>query len=63
MLTASHASVSALSSKDQHRQRKHYGRKWHSTVKMVLFLADHFLGSEKQDWYFSHKCEKYNQLF
>lgn len=48
MLTIHHASVSAPSSEDQHRQRKHYGRKGCSTVQVILFLADDVLGSENK---------------
>lgn len=64
MLTISHASVSAPSSEDQHRQRKHYGGKGHSTVQGILFGADDFWTAKTtQDWWFKHKCEKYNLLF
>ena len=48
MVTISYASVFAPSSEDQHRQRKHYGRKGHSTVQVILFLAGDFLGSENK---------------
>lgn len=48
MLTISHISVSAPSSEDQHRQRKHHERIGHSTVQVILFLADDFFGSKNK---------------